>query len=65
VVETIINSRKYTGVVKYRIRWRGYDELGPPWEEFERLDNSPEKVNDNEEKFPISHEMNETSDVQA
>jgi len=28
-VQTIIlNFRKYRGVVKYRIRWKGYDELG-------------------------------------
>jgi len=26
--ETILNSRKYAGVVKYRIRWKSYDELG-------------------------------------
>ena len=26
-VETILNSRKYIGVVKYWIRWKGYEEL--------------------------------------
>jgi len=51
-VETILNSRKYTGVVKYRIRWKCYDELGDTWEEFERLDNCPEKFKEYREKFP-------------
>jgi len=27
-VKTILNFRKYPGVVKYRIRWKGYNELG-------------------------------------
>ena len=26
-VEKILKSRKYAGVVKYRMRWKGYDEL--------------------------------------
>ena len=43
-VETILNSRKYAGVVKYRIQWKGYDELGDTWEELERLDNCPKKL---------------------
>jgi len=51
-VETILNSRKYAGVVKYRIRWKGYDELGDTWEEFERLDNYPEKLKEYRKKFP-------------
>jgi len=51
-VETILNSRKYTGVVKYRILWKGYDELGDPWEEFGRLDNCPETLKEYPEKFP-------------
>jgi len=51
-VVTILNSRKYAGVVKYRIRWKGYDELGDTWEEFERVDNCPEKLEEYREKFP-------------
>jgi len=51
-VGTILNSRKYAGVVKNRIRWKGYYELGDTWEEFERLDNCPEKLKKYCEKFP-------------
>jgi len=51
-IETILNSRKYAGVVKYRIRWKGYDELGDTSEEFERLDNCPEKLKEYRDKFP-------------
>jgi len=51
-VETILNSRKYAGVVKYRIRWKGYDKLGDTWEEFQRLDNYLEKLKEYREKFP-------------
>jgi hypothetical protein len=51
-VEKILNSRKYVRVVKYRIQWKGYDELGDTWEEFEGLDNCPEKLKKYREKFP-------------
>jgi len=50
-VETILNSRKYAGIVKYRIRWKGYDGLGDTWAEFERLDNCPEKLKEYCEKI--------------
>jgi len=51
-VETILNSRKYAGVVKYRKRLKDYDGLGDTWEEFERLDNCAEKLKVYREKFP-------------
>jgi len=51
-VETILNSRKYAGVVKYRIWWKGYDELGDSWEELERLDNCSKKLKEYRNKFP-------------
>jgi len=50
-VKTILNSRKYAGVVKYRIRWKNYYELGDTWEEFERLDNCLDKLKEYLEKF--------------
>jgi len=51
-VKTIPNSRKYAGVVKCRIQWKGYNELVDTWEEFERLNNSPEKLKEYREKLP-------------
>jgi len=47
-VETILNSRKYAGVIKYSIPWK----VGDTWEEFEMLDHSPDKLKEYHEKFP-------------
>jgi len=43
-VESIVNSRKIRGVVKYRVRWVGYTEFEDTWEMWDKLDNCPEKL---------------------
>jgi len=51
-VETILNFRNYVEVFKYRIWWKGCVDLGDAREEFERLDNYPEKLEEYCEQFP-------------
>ncbi|KAF8428821.1 hypothetical protein EV426DRAFT_677571 [Tirmania nivea] len=60
-VESIVDSRKYRGVVKYRVRWVGYTEYEDTWETFDRLDNCPEKLTEYREKFP--NKPRDTRDV--
>ena len=51
-VEEIINSRRVKGVVQYQVRWTGCTELEDTWEMLERLDNSPEKLQEFQQQFP-------------
>jgi hypothetical protein len=43
-VETILDSRKRRNVIKYLIRWKGYDNTHDTWEPFENIQNSMELV---------------------
>jgi len=51
-VESIINSRKIRGVVKYRVRWVGYTEFEDTWETWDKLDNCPKKLREFRERHP-------------
>ena len=51
-VESIIDSRKNRGVVKYRVRWVGYTQFEDTWETFDKLENCPLRVQEFREKHP-------------
>ena len=50
-VDTIIDSRIYTGKLQYLVHWKGYEESERTWEPASNLKNSPEIV----EQFHKSH----------
>ena len=43
-VESIVNSQKIRGVVKYRVHWVGYTEFEDTWETWDKLDNCLQKL---------------------
>ena len=43
-VESIVDSRKNRGVVKYRVRWVGYTEVEDTWETWDELANCSDKL---------------------
>ena len=51
-VESIIDSRKKRGVVKFRVRWMEYTEFEHTWETFDRLENCALRVPEFTEKYP-------------
>ena len=36
-VENIIDSKRFGQMIKYRVRWKGYDETDDTWEPFENI----------------------------
>ena len=50
-VESIIDSRKNSGVVKYRVRWVGYTEFEDTWKTFDTLKNFPLRVQEFRKKY--------------
>ena len=36
-VENIIDSKRFGRTIKYRVRWKGYDETDDTWEPFENI----------------------------
>ena len=36
-VENIIDSKRFGRMIKYRVRWKGYDETDDMWEPFENI----------------------------
>ena len=36
-VENIIDSKRFHRMIKYRVRWKGYDESDDTWEPFENI----------------------------
>ena len=51
-VESIVDSRRYRGVVKYRVRWVRYTKFEDISEILNSLDNCPLKLQKFRERFP-------------
>jgi len=51
-VESIIDSHKIRGVVKYRVQWVGYTEFEDTWKMFDKPDNCPDKFKAFRERYP-------------
>ena len=45
-VEKIVDSKRFGNTIKYRVRWKGYDETDDTWEPFENVENVIHLVKD-------------------
>ena len=43
-VEQILDTKKFGRIIKYLIKWKGYEHNDNTWEPIEHLQNCPEKL---------------------